>query len=152
MAFVVTKRSSSPLPEIGTWLTLSDEDVNIQTKLVDFDADVGFGDLAIIHALRIEYTSATGGTRPLVIEILDSASDVIRVIDLKVAAAGFGITTIYEVARGLSPPSTPQSGGVEHDTMPDNFALLPGQNVQVRATSGSDPADDLQVHALVQVF
>lgn len=160
MAWGVTKRSDSGLPQIGSWLTLSEEVADDQDKLLDYDVDIKFGREAIIHALRIEYTSVvvTAATRPLRLQMRDSANDVIGVIDMTVEAADAAagpadVTTTYEIARGLSPPSSPAATLLhEHDTLPDEFVLLPGQNLRIFALSGTDPLDDMILHVLLQVF
>lgn len=151
MAFVLTNRTESRLPHLGSWLTLSDETVNLQDKVFDYDADIGFGTMAFIHAIRIEYTvgAVIAGGRTIEITIRDSENDDIRVLHLKgVTSNTVGITSIYEIACGLAPESII----VHRDTLPESFVLLPGQNMRVYPSLWSDASDDMEVHVLVQVF
>lgn len=155
MAFVVTKRSDSPLPQIGTWITLSDETVNTQIKTLDYDVDIKFGSMAFIHAVRIEYIArvVTAGDRPIRFFIEDSAGDTIRQLDLAApalnATAGpVSVTTTYEVAHGLAPDAP----GIEYDTLPEAWVLLPGQVFRMHALVNVDVNDDVTNHVLIQVL
>jgi len=135
-------------------LTLSEEVVADQDKILDVASDVGVDGVIEILGIRVEYVAdATVGVRAIALEVQDSGDDIIfgsRFDALADVAAS--TTSILELIEGFGQlfvtGLVPASTGPHLSYLP---RLILGQNDKIRvfteAVSGAiGAADDMIVH------
>lgn len=122
----------------------SDVALNDQDKTITYIANTW----ANLHSLRVEYTaSADAGSRLLEVRFLDKSGDVVYALDHATAfiASDVMIVNFSPGATTVAPVDN-TSEGSQHIAA----GLPTSGSIRVLATAGSNAADDMIVHAVVE--
>ena len=140
MAWTSTKAGNKG-PEIA--ILLSELATNDSSKDLLF-ADIGEGSHLELVAIRIELTTtATGGTRTMVCEVLTEADDVVYEMILDANTLGPSLSKTWQLGVEVDPAVT----APQYVVLPQGLALFPGQKLRIRDSAAIDPtADDMLLH------
>lgn len=126
-------------------ILISDETAD-RDKTLAYDTDIGVGNQMEILSVRVELSTDIAATaRRILLEIQDSAADVVRQYEVRPTFSTASNSHVWELQHDLE-----EALGVGLDTMklPPNFYLLPGQSLLITEADNRDASDTMVVHVL----
>jgi len=148
MAFTLMNDDGGPVsakPVRGRMVILSDMATPGNSKTLTLAGLPGTR-LRIFNIRAELATSATVGTRRMLVQVTSPAADITRVLEFDKTETASS-TSNYEAAIGYSPTSAPVD--INREVLPDYFFLLAGESLKVFDVANIAPGSDtLMVHIL----
>ena len=148
MAWTTADRGAFGLPDGTTAIVLSEEAVDDSDKVLDYDTDIGTGQVLYIDSIHLEWTTtATAGNREPVIELRDSADDVISRVEAQTVVPASQTGATYIFAPGMAPHTSGTPTRSVPESLPANYYITAGQSMRIYDIAAvAAGADDLVIH------
>ena len=131
---------------------------DVQSKIFDYDADIAplFGGIAVVEISAVYLTylaGGVGGTRQLVVDLLDSGSVVVLrtpIVQNVIISENraFSLTQRGDDLSTVTIGSTVYSSEI----LPTGLFLCSGMKIRVGAVAGSDATDDMTVYLYLKAM